>query len=250
MKQTNGLWRMLLFSLAMSALLVGGSCERRPESTKSDVPPTQNTPAPSPTQAEPALIEVDSFDVETPQPNSTYLASTDIAKFLVQRDVISALELQVANNLKATPPLGVVEIPLGSNRGPEVDAYLKFCKVAPPAWWCAAFVTYQIHEAAKTLSIKPRWPKFAMCVDIFNWGTKHGLVMDTPLVPSVMLIPGDPNKGERPYKHTGFVIAYDQQAGIITTVEGNSNNNGSSNGIGVFSLRRRLKPGMKFVKIV
>lgn len=249
MKQTNRLWRMLLLSLAMMTLVVGGSCERGPASTKSDVPPAQSTPSPSPTPTEPVLVEVESFDVETPQPDATYVASTDVTAFLVQRDVISALELQVANSLKATPPLGVREVPLGSNRGPEVDAYLKFCNVAPPAWWCAAFVSYQIHEAAKTLSMKPKWPKFAMCVDIFNWGTKHGLVMDTPLVPSVMLIPGDPSKGERAYKHTGFVIAYDQQAGIITTVEGNSNNNGSSNGIGVFSLRRRLKPGMKFVKI-
>src|SRR5262249_26280959 len=150
------------------------SCKERIGMVESKEQPAQVTPTPTPTP--PPLVEVESFDVETPQPNSTYAASNDVAKFLIERDKTSPLEEKVAINLKSTPPVGVMEIPLGSNRGPEVDAYLKFCNVAPPAWWCAAFVTYQIHDAAKSLSIKPRWPKFAMCVDIFNWGTKHGLV--------------------------------------------------------------------------
>ena len=89
-----------------------------------------------------------------------------------------------------------------------------------------------------------------MCVDIFNWGAKHNLVLDKPIVPSVMLIPGDTTAGERLYKHTGIVVSYDPTTETITTVEGNSNNDGSSNGIGDFSLTRRVKPGMKFVKIV
>ena len=249
MQKTIGRYSVSLFILAVSVLfLCGNSCKESIGIVESKPQPAQGTPSPTPTP--PPLVEVESFDVETPQPNSTYAASNDVAKFLIERDKTSPLEEKVASNLKSTPPIGVMEIPLGSNRGPEVDAYLKFCNVPPPAWWCAAFVSYQIHDAAKSLSIKPRWPKFAMCVDIFNWGTKHDLVTDTPFVPSVMLIPGDESKGERKYKHTGFVVAYDPQSGIIPTVEGNSNNNGSSNGIGVFSLRRRLKPGMKFVKIV
>src|SRR5690242_6038478 len=104
MHTSNLFLRMLLFSLAITTLLVGGSCEHGSKFTANDVQPSQNTPTPtpSPTPAQETLVEVESFDVETPQPNSTYVASTDVAKFLVQRDVISPLELQVANNLKST----------------------------------------------------------------------------------------------------------------------------------------------------
>jgi hypothetical protein len=42
---------------------------------------------------------------------------------------------------------GVTEHPLGSNRGPEVDAWTRFCRLEPPVFWCGCFASYAaVHE--------------------------------------------------------------------------------------------------------
>lgn len=189
----------------------------------------------------------DSFDDPAQQPESVYDPRFDDTSPPTALD--PALDRALIEIVTDPRTLNVREVPLRSDWGPEVRKYLEFCGIRRPAWWCAAFVSYQIHQAAERSRVRSSWPRFANCVDIFRWGEKHGLLLAEPGVPSVMLIPGNVARGERRFKHTGFVVGYNPTTRVIETVEGNSNNNGSRNGIGVFRLTRR-KSSQRFVRII
>jgi hypothetical protein len=206
----------------------------------------------------------DSFDEGAKQPKSTYNPANDrdILRGLrhasdpldealsqrVQREA-EALHQALIQRVQSEAVLSVREQPPGSDSGPEVDEYLRFCGVNEAAWWCAAFVSFQIHEAAKDAHVQTNWRKLALCDDIFLWAKKHRLLLDSPVVPSVMLIPADA-ASPKMYKHVGIVVGYDPARATIETVEGNSNNDRSHNGIGVFRLTRHTGSCMKFVKII
>jgi hypothetical protein len=49
----------------------------------------------------------------------------------------------------ARSKLGVSEQPLGSNRGPEVDAWTRFCGLTPPVFWCGCFAAFCVVEKGK-----------------------------------------------------------------------------------------------------
>src|SRR5690348_16627604 len=51
--------------------------------------------------------------------------------------------------------IGVREIPPGSNRSPEIDAWLKAVGQTPGNQWCAAFVSYALRQAGKELGVAP-----------------------------------------------------------------------------------------------
>lgn len=77
--------------------------------------------------------------------------------------------------LTAVELVGIKEVPMGSNRGPDIDFWLKRCGVpvptdpkepAPQNAWCAAFVSYVLSCASKTAR------KFAR---VFDWVHKSGL---------------------------------------------------------------------------
>jgi len=193
------------------------------------------------------LVTVDEFDnASKNQPKNTYNPATD--KTVVQIVKDPKLDKAVIDLVTSPTILKIRQVPITQDRGPEVDKFIRFCGLKPPQWWCAAFVSYQIHQASKTSGVFTSWPKAASCDYIYGWGKKHKLLLDEPGIPSVMLIKA--KKGaDRQYKHTGIVVDYDPDTKIITVVEGNSNNNGSSNGIGVFRLRRKVQSSMVFVKI-
>lgn len=241
-------YRTTVLLVAITFCLTCGTNSRKDGVTR------RGSENPTPSASSSSVVQLsepsDSFDDDAVQPTSVYVASRDYARFVVNLDEVSELEKKVKEIVSATPPIGVMEQPVGSNRGPEVDEYLEYCKAIPPEWWCAAFVSYHIHKAAESLPLTPRWPKYAYCDDIFHWAEKHSLLMDEPLVPSVFLIPNPNPNSDRKYVHTGIVIAYDATTRKLSTVEGNANDNHSTNGVGVFKLSRTMKSGIKFVKIV
>ena len=54
----------------------------------------------------------------------------------------------------AASQVGVSEVPPGSNRGPEVDGYLRAVGLDPEQWsypWCAAFVYWCFERACREL---------------------------------------------------------------------------------------------------
>ena len=117
----------------------------------------------------------------------------------------------------------------GSNRGPEVDQYLARAGVPSPNPWCMAFVYFCVDEAAKKSNKPTPIKRTASCQDLFLWAKANGRIVARPEEGDIFLV-----IGEGGHCHTGFV-----NGSIVNnrfpTVEGNSNNDGSSNGIAVVS---------------
>ena len=142
----------------------------------------------------------------------------------------------------AISQIGVMEEPPGSNRGPEVDRYLKAAGLDPTKGsfpWCAAFVFWCFNEAAKTLERKNPVIGTAGVLDHWNRAGTAGVEritaakahMHEALVePGHIFIidTGDPGGAG----HTGLVEQV--VAGKLVTVEGNTNDGGSREGVGVF----------------
>ncbi|MGF6926081.1 hypothetical protein QFZ48_001581 [Chitinophaga sp. W2I13] len=139
----------------------------------------------------------------------------------------------------AESQIGVMEVPPGSNRGPQVEAYLASTNTPPGNYWCAAFVYWCFKKAAADLGIANPVVKTAGCLD--HWNKTKALKITTAKAinnPS-LIVPGSifiKSHGGG-FGHTGIVTAVN--GGFIETIEGNSNPNGSSNGIGVFRIKFR-----------
>jgi hypothetical protein len=111
----------------------------------------------------------------------------------------------------ACSQVGVVEAPLGSNRGTEVDAYLRPAGVGLGLPWCAAFVSWALREAgldcvrytasAASLlrSLRPVCSP-AQPGDVFGWVNPDGT------------------------GHVGLVIGVGDALDMVATCEGNSAN--------------------------
>lgn len=153
----------------------------------------------------------------------------------------------------AISQIGVLEVPLGSNRGPMVDKYQIASGLGLPQgngagyFWCMSFV-YWCFKQANTATA---FPKTAGCLDAWNKVKKvhpqrivsRAQALSNPaLVKPGMVFILDYGGGAG---HTGFVRQ--SVGGALKTVEGNTNPTGSRNGLGVFELNRRkvIDPSLK-----
>jgi CHAP domain len=146
----------------------------------------------------------------------------------------------------AVSQLGVMEVPIGTNRGPMVDVYQTRTGLTLPAgqapghFWCMAFVYWCFHKAGAGTT---QFPRTAGCLDAWTKVrsrapqriiTRAAALANPALVKPGMIFILDHGGG---LGHTGFVRQ--SAGGALRTVEGNTNPNGSANGIGVFELNRR-----------
>ena len=146
----------------------------------------------------------------------------------------------------AISQIGVMEEPLGSNRGPMVDQYQITVGLtlppgnAPGFFWCMAFVYWCFNKAGNGTT---SFPKTAGCLVAWNRVrssspnrilTRAAALANPTLVKPGMVFIIDHGGGNG---HTGFVRQ--SAGGALKTVEGNTNPTGSSNGLGVFELNRR-----------
>jgi hypothetical protein len=111
--------------------------------------------------------------------------------------------------------------------------------------WCAAFVYWCIDEAANQYDAINSFVRTAYCPDIASWGRSHDCLYDTPQPGDVFLRWGTVS-GVYRASHTGFVTSVEGTS--FRTVEGNTNLNGSRQGVGVFQLRRTNSNRFKFVR--
>lgn len=136
--------------------------------------------------------------------------------------------------------VGVMEVPPGSNRGPKVDLYLASVGLKANAGsfpWCAAFVYWCFREASKNLGVTNPAIKTAGALDVWNLAGPKGFrrvtcaeASDTPstVQPGVLFVLSTGGG----HGHVGFV---ESVAGVVlTTIEGNTNEGGSREGVGVF----------------
>ncbi len=147
--------------------------------------------------------------------------------------------LQIASSL-----VGVLENPPGSNRGPEVDKFVKSVGLNPAGRfpWCAAFIYYCFDQAAKQLGIANPVVRTAGVLDHWN----RAAAQKVPRITSARA-QGDPTLVKPGHLfimdygggsgHTGIVERV--IGGKLVTIEGNTNNGGSREGIGVFRREQR-----------
>ena len=146
----------------------------------------------------------------------------------------------------ARSQIGIMEQPPGSNRGPEVDEYVRRAGLNPGGKfaWCAAFLYFCFDEAAiaggranpviKTAGVLDHWERAGRKGVPRITGPKA--VEDPGLVqPGHIFIidTGAPGGGG----HTGLVV--EVVGGKLVTIEGNTNDLGSAEGVGVFKRESR-----------
>ena len=100
---------------------------------------------------------------------------------------------------------GVREQPLGSNSGPQVDAYLRSTGISTPAYWCMAFVYWCFQQAASQAGTTNTLKKTASCTELYSWAKAHGKLVATPQRGDIFLVRG--GKEGRTHHHTGIVTA-------------------------------------------
>ena len=152
----------------------------------------------------------------------------------------SSSELLSQALVKAALEVGVREEPLGSNRGPRVDQYLRSVGLDPTQGsfaWCAAFVYFCFDQACAGSNIENPVVKTAAVVEHWNEAGARGIhrlsadeCKDEPSLvqPGIIFIIMTGGG----HGHTGLIEEVRGMA--LTTIEGNTNEGGSREGIGVF----------------
>lgn len=126
--------------------------------------------------------------------------------------------------------IGVHEIPIGSNWGPEIQIYLNAVGVEFPASWCMAFVYYcVVHSGMEDLTDKlilpiPLYRSPHVLTVWAKTPSKYKMEDISKAKPGDIFIMDFGNGAG----HTGFVT--NRTDSRILTIEGNSNLDGSREG--------------------
>lgn len=160
-----------------------------------------------------------------------------------QIDAAAGLAAAVLAEAGAAADAGVREVPRNSNRGPEVDGYLRRAGVAPGLAWCCAFTYWCFDEAANKLSRSNPMFRTAGCLAHWNNAERAGgtrlhareAVANPGLIRPGMVFIMDFGGG---MGHTGFVERI--EGGFIHTIEGNTDASQTREGGGVYRLQRKV----------
>jgi hypothetical protein len=141
----------------------------------------------------------------------------------------------------AQSQIGVSESPKGSNKGKEVEKYLKSVGLGGGYSWCMAFVKWCMDQACADLGAKnpmivtggvlAQWNKIMKCYR-FN----------KPMAGDIFIM--DFGKG---LGHTGIVERV--EGAIVHTIEGNSNDEGSREGYEVCRRIRKASAIIGYIRI-
>jgi hypothetical protein len=145
----------------------------------------------------------------------------------------------------AAHEIGVMEVPLGSNRGPLVDEYLRSVGLDPTEGsfpWCAAFVFWCFANASQALNEPNPAVRSAGVMDHWRKAGLRGVphitaaaAAETPaMVRGGLVFVMSTGAGTG---HMGFVEGLAN--GKLITIEGNTNDGGSREGVGVFRRSQR-----------
>jgi peptidoglycan hydrolase-like protein with peptidoglycan-binding domain len=151
----------------------------------------------------------------------------------------SALSEQVMR--VAFNQLGVMEAPVGSNRGPQVDEYLRAVGIDPARGshaWCVAFVYWCFRQASLSLDAPNPMTKTAGVLALWRAAGRSPQAKIIRAADSMAKIDRIA-RGQifaistgGGFGHAGLVDGI--QDGKLVTIEGNTNDGGSREGIGVF----------------
>lgn len=182
-----------------------------------------------------------------------FLAALAICSFITGSDISKSTSPNFTrspnseNNLMgevlriAGTQLDVREMPLGSNGGPEVDKYLKSVGLPTGNPWSAAFIYWCFDRAAYNLSIEnplTRSASFARILPVIGSNgflSVANAIADPDLIRPGMVFLINFGGGQG---HVGIVEG--RSGDFIETIEGNVNDFGGREGVGVFRMRRRI----------
>ena len=133
----------------------------------------------------------------------------------------------------AISQLGQKENPLGSNWGKPVQDYLKSVGINFPASWCMAFVYWCFNQTGKPNPMI----KTGGVLNAWNTADKKYRVVGDPQPGDIFIMNFGKGLG-----HTGIVEKVD--ANFVYTIDGNTNDSGSREGIEVC---RKQRPRAKIV---
>jgi hypothetical protein len=148
----------------------------------------------------------------------------------------------------AAAQVGTMEVPPGSNRGPQVDVFITTTGANPAGNipWCACFVYSCFDTAAKSLSISDPCIKTPGVLD--HWNQARNVSAALRILPAEaqaqpsLIVPGALFLLRTSGEHGHMGIIQEVRGNQLTTIEGNTNDNGSREGIGVFRRTTRTIP--------
>jgi len=126
----------------------------------------------------------------------------------------------------ATRYVGVAESPTGSNRGTQIDEWNTAVGVPVGSFWCASFVSAMTRKWEAQTGYTFPLKVSASCDSWFNQAKDKGLLTRMPRPGRIMLVMSATNPNDA--IHIG-ICGYEKD-GVISSIEGNSNNDGSNNG--------------------
>jgi hypothetical protein len=148
----------------------------------------------------------------------------------------------------AITQLGQQENPIGSNRGPMVNEYLKSVGLNPGYAWCQAFVHWCYGQAAAELKIVNPVVRTGGVVDCWNRTAVNFKVLAEQAKDGLASIdPGDQVifRHSNGAGHTGIIEklswldgAHHERGMVMHTIEGNTNNDGSREG---YEVERKVR---------
>lgn len=139
------------------------------------------------------------------------------------------IELQTVLNNQ----IGVQEL-TGNNDGPQVKAYLNSVGLSEGYPWCAAFVNYNLQKVDVCTTANSAWSPswFPISKTIYTRNSKHNR---TPQVGDVF---GVYFTSKQRIAHVGFIDSWPENSKFFVTIEGNTNDDLSREGNGVYRKRR------------
>lgn len=142
--------------------------------------------------------------------------------------------------LSAVTQIGVEEVPRGSNKGTDVEKYLKSIGLNGGYSWCMAFAYWNVLQASKKLNIVN--PLLKTGGVMAQWNKSVALRSTIPQSGYLFILDEGHGLG-----HTGLVeyVVGDK----IHTIEGNTNDEGSREGYEVCRRVRKIANCKGFLKI-
>src|SRR5688572_4474089 len=129
---------------------------------------------------------------------------------------------------RALKDVGIVETPLGSNRGVRIDALTRRAGLEPPQWWCAIWAGAVFIDAGaavpKGYALTDNWLPYLVSEPAIGAAVLYGLRRPGPV------------RRDMDAHHIGIVVRLDP---IALTIEGNRGYAGTTNnGIAVDEIGR------------
>ena len=171
-----------------------------------------------------------------------------LAKLSTKNSTTSGSSIPEKMVTLAREQIGVSEVD-GSNCGPVVDEYKAATWLEPTkGWtWCAAFICRVVRESIKVEKVSFKRPQTAGAWDFENWANKQqGVELRKPTNHDIKA--GDIVIFT--FSHIGLAVQDVDLSGYVTTIEGNTNGEGSREGGAVLEKRRHVSKIRSRIRIL